>query len=514
MIVTGAVMANKCSGCMNKFKRFEKPNLCPGCHKSFCSICLPVSKKPATHPPPRQTCVYCSRQQKEANKSEEAEILDNFQERFYKHAHTEPPIQTKVRLDAAKLQVHDKRSEAPRLSEQDKQLEERLRKLKESHKTAGPKYSEDEIKEKLSHLRGEDSSNPVGTSHDVPTTGHGSSKTQFEQAQDLFKEASEEAKLDERLANANQKRDANLFNRLQALKGKETSTQGQDADIQGFLENMDIQIGDDDDPEQLLQDLREYQKREEGLLSAKVKPQSEDPTDADPSLISPYPILPGGVTQSMEGQAREGEIAKLMDLTAQEIKEDERREVDEKTFIEKTSDRLVKLRGEEDKERESDCVVRSKPHPVLDFSWDHFGSALIGGDPGALAARQLGITLSGEGEPKDDVEALLEQMRAEATLDTKLEVSGYGRYLEKEERPPPTKESGGHGGAGAAAAAAYFHGEEDDLPWCCICNNDATLRCYDCDDDLYCTRCFSEGHESFGLFDHRYGPFEPPSKTI
>lgn len=38
-----------------------------------------------------------------------------------------------------------------------------------------------------------------------------------------------------------------------------------------------------------------------------------------------------------------------------------------------------------------------------------------------------------------------------------------------------------------------FSDEEIDS-WCIICNDDATLSCLGCDEDLYCTNCWLEGH--------------------
>ncbi|KAF7446343.1 hypothetical protein Ptr902_09380 [Pyrenophora tritici-repentis] len=43
--------------------------------------------------------------------------------------------------------------------------------------------------------------------------------------------------------------------------------------------------------------------------------------------------------------------------------------------------------------------------------------------------------------------------------------------------------------------------DEEIDTWCIICQDDATLKCLGCDDDLYCQNCWMEGHrgEAAGL---------------
>lgn len=52
--------------------------------------------------------------------------------------------------------------------------------------------------------------------------------------------------------------------------------------------------------------------------------------------------------------------------------------------------------------------------------------------------------------------------------------------------------------------------DEGELPYCCICTEDATVRCFGCDRDLYCQKCFSEGHKELGLTDHAFIKYTPP----
>ena len=503
----------------------------------------------------RDTCVYCSNAQRRIREEQEAEVMENFKERYYRHVRAGSPIRTRVQLDHSKMDQPEI-SPGPRLSDEDKALEERLRRLKESRKEA-PRLSEDDMKDHLSRLRGEERDKASDGVQGAPeNTCPGS---QFGQTQDLLERAKAEVKLDQRLEESVERQDQDLQSRFLALRGKDKDAEGpvkrstSDTDLEGILDGMELHL-DDEDPEKLLADLQALQRREEGLAlkeagSADVQALivmarelakdgeggGEGEGEGGSMLITPYPLIPpnserGAGSSQPCGEVSESDIALMMKRAVEEVKEDEARGKNDSAFVESTSQRLVKLKsadettlpqGATEREEEADCVVCSKlDDRDLPFSWGHFGGSLVSSSDDRPAstpssARQLGITVSGDfgGDGTDDsVAKLLEQIAAEAELDRRLEVTGHAIRFAEAEKPPAAKGKGSGGGAGAevggASAAGGWGGAEDDLPWCCICNADATLRCFDCDNDLYCTRCFSEGHEQFGLFDHQYMPFE------
>ena len=593
-------MSDRCAGCTNKYKLFEKPTLCPSCQRSFCNSCLSPPKKGRKSGAQiaQDTCVYCSRKHQQVKETEEAEILEHFQERFYKHAHTEPPIQTRVQLDLSKTTTS--REGAVKLSEEDQALIERHKKLKESRKAgnANASFDDEDVRDRLAKLRGEsENGTKPGPSGDEERPRAGSDGdlgkgTQVEQSQDLIEQMKDEVRIEDKLENFNQERDEELESRFQALRGKPAdSSLGQVrqskppemSEIQQLLEDMEVQIGGDEDPENLLQDLRAFQSKEEKLalseaqsadvvaLVDKARELAAEEGYSDLQLESggehlisgsniqypPISDLEHGSDVSAEPKGKpDKEVANLMRDMTEEIKQDEVRQKDDLEFAAGASDRLSKLRskeanissGEPKRNIAEDEKVRSKvpsknSRKSLDFTWSHFGSEFNQSDKfpspmGPTAAHQLGLDLSGSyeesGEQLDnEVQALMKEVMAEAELDNKLERTGLGHYLdsakepEKSDRKPdqPVVKPDSRGGASVGAAAASYgywsggnrgYGEDDDadLPWCCICNEDATIRCFDCDGDLYCTRCFSEGHEQFGLFDHRYGPFEPQRKPL
>ena len=481
-------------------------------------------------------------------REQEAVVLENFPDRFYNSPHLQSALTTKLNLKENAVGGGggggggDSHPE-PHWDDGVREIEERLRRLKESHNPTKTVDSETHLKERLAKLRDEEpakSGNTGNTSGEpLPSTDINQpppsgglpqprNKTEAEEATDLVDQMSERVKLDART---------------------DHSSQPLEDSVSKFLSGIEVQL-DSKDPDKLLEDLRVLQSRQEKAtlgdatsndvqdIVAKAKELSVGEREAGntDNIITPYPQFPDKAGE--EDEVSQLEISKVLEAAQKELEQREREQRDTDQFLSEASKQLAELRSKESSGAGTDGEVRSKlelregPKPRLDFSWGHFGglpprsaaNLEHSGESGdTTAARQLGITLSdehvldgggGSRDCGDEVRGLVERTMAEAALDRRLEKEGLSHYLDKESSK--SEKGGGataSGSSGACAASKYSPPEwgvdSDDLPWCCICNADAQIRCYDCDSDLYCTQCFSEGHEQFGLFDHKYAPFEP-----
>ncbi|NXR03868.1 ANCHR regulator, partial [Sagittarius serpentarius] len=122
-------------------------------------------------------------------------------------------------------------------------------------------------------------------------------------------------------------------------------------------------------------------------------------------------------------------------------------------------------------------------------------AALRGEDPEKVTLETYKLPDSDEEVAEEEaIRRVLKQLAEEAALD---EASGFNIPPDQTTQPGPSQQN-----LPTAALARADDSDEDELPWCCICNEDATLRCHGCDGDLYCQRCFWEGHDEFDLKDH------------
>lgn len=124
-------------------------------------------------------------------------------------------------------------------------------------------------------------------------------------------------------------------------------------------------------------------------------------------------------------------------------------------------------------------------------------AVLQGQDPSRVSLQDYRLPDSDEEDEETAVQRLLQQLTEEAALD---EASGFNIPVE----PAPRSQA-----QPCRAKTQPQAEEEEELPWCCICNEDATLRCAGCDGDLYCVRCFREGHDNFDLKEHQTSAYHP-----
>ncbi|XP_049469336.1 abscission/NoCut checkpoint regulator [Panthera uncia] len=130
---------------------------------------------------------------------------------------------------------------------------------------------------------------------------------------------------------------------------------------------------------------------------------------------------------------------------------------------------------------------------------------LRGQDPNKVTLQDYHLPDSDDDEDEETaIQRVLQQLTEEAALD---EASGLNIPVEPALRAQA--QSYRAESQKAQAKAPRQEAEEEELPWCCICNEDATLRCAGCDGDLYCARCFREGHDAFELKEHQTSAYCP-----
>ncbi|XP_048803195.1 abscission/NoCut checkpoint regulator [Lagopus muta] len=116
---------------------------------------------------------------------------------------------------------------------------------------------------------------------------------------------------------------------------------------------------------------------------------------------------------------------------------------------------------------------------------------------------------------EEAIQRVLKQLTEEAALD---EASGFNILPDQTTQPGFSQQNlhkktkQGRQTPTAIALAEADDSDEHELPWCCICNEDATLRCHGCSGDLYCQRCFREGHDEFDMKDHHTSRYHLPCK--
>ncbi|XP_070181315.1 abscission/NoCut checkpoint regulator-like isoform X3 [Littorina saxatilis] len=222
------------------------------------------------------------------------------------------------------------------------------------------------------------------------------------------------------------------------------------------------------------------------------------------------------------------QIDELLDEIANEVEIDSHG-IDPVADVE---NRLSSLRGDQTGARKEDQNNLDKNNPMPQKKFVKNIDVGTRSTKGAADLQSIGSNVDNTEQDDDDSEdeetaakRIMQQFLEESKLDDQVgetlatgpEEAKASKAKSKASKSKAKADSTGKGPQketnipkGATADADSDYEDPDELPYCIICTEDALIRCIDCDMDLYCNRCFKEGHKDLGLTDHRSVPYKAP----
>jgi hypothetical protein len=101
--------------------------------------------------------------------------------------------------------------------------------------------------------------------------------------------------------------------------------------------------------------------------------------------------------------------------------------------------------------------------------------------------------------PSDSQEEklLLQQLQDEIRLERKQTSSVGQDFQDRLQKLKDFRVAGRKPGPGGTIPKAVELSDlrDETFGWCCICSEDGQIICDGCDKDVYCMRCFKEGHQ-------------------
>ncbi|KAK0047254.1 abscission/NoCut checkpoint regulator [Biomphalaria pfeifferi] len=483
-------MPGQCYKCGSEFSVFKKERGCKNCGYAFCNKCLnekpiPVPKK---NNEKHHVCNDCFKVLTGAAPAPKEHVKYDLPEAYVKRVAALEQRNVQPRAEGAALKSQDGKKipeSLMKLDKADREIALRLEKLREDDKPKGNEcvhstfvlepITDAQLQARLAHLKGQpvqSTSNPVYQPvKRIPET---------QQVDDLLEQLSEEVALDARLPDPAEEVEERL-RRFRDSQSERSCKPG----IDGNNFNQDDKSIKGENNLNIVDKGRPVKKL------------------CDKNITG---------TSTLEEQDLE-EIHKMIAAAAKEVESDAQKVVQDLHRDKELMSRLKVLQAHREQNKHSDDAAS------VNSDTDNTTKSTD-------ISRSLSTQLVDSDEDSDEdvaAAALVQRYIEETKIDEA--VGNSGRLPADEPTLPiPPKSSKTKKKAEKTVDRKHLNSEpstrkensdsdyddSDELPYCCLCTEDACIRCRDCDLDLYCKKCFVECHEKMDITDHRTVAYKAP----